>query len=324
MDEAGVSGTVLVTGATGFVGRHLVPALVACGFRVRVALRGPAHIDAFGTEVARFIVGDMAEEIDWRPWLRGADAVVHLAGLAHTGGAIPEAAFDRANRWATVQLAKAAHDVGARFVFMSSVRAQTGASAAGTLTEDMDPQPRDAYGRSKLAAEREIAALGGPYVILRPALVYGHGAKGNMRALRALASLPMPLPFGAIRNARSLLAVENLVSAVILALTSEAALGGTFLVADPAPVSLAQIVTFLRKGGGRAAGLIPVPAALIGGALRLAGQGGLWERLVGDQVVSTARLVAIGYAPPLDTGTALMALGTDSRAGLRAILNRRN
>jgi nucleoside-diphosphate-sugar epimerase len=304
-----VSGTVLVTGSSGFIGRHLVPALLAGGFSVRVAQRRPQSRTDFGSGVTAVTTGDLTDETDWAPALREVKAVVHLAGLAHTGGGIPAATFDRVNRWATVRLAAAARDAGARFVFMSSVRAQTGATAAGTLTEASPAMPTDAYGRSKLAAEREIAALGGRFVILRPTLVYGRGVGGNMRSLARLSRLPIPLPFGAIRNARSLLAVENLARAVLLALTNEAALGGTYLVADAAPVSLAEIISFLRKGHGRGAGLIPVPPALVGGALTLLGQRAMWERLSGSLVVSTARLSAIGYRPAVPTETALAALG---------------
>jgi UDP-glucose 4-epimerase len=303
-----VSGTILVTGATGFIGRHVVPALAAQGFAVRATLGRPADIAALHTDVVPFIVGDLAHEVDWRPSLHGADAVVHLAGLAHTSG-IREAAYDRVNRWASVRLAEAARAAGARFVFVSSVRAQSGPTAADILTEDAAPAPTDAYGRSKLAAEREIAALGAAHVILRPTLVYGEGVGGNMRSLMRLAALPIPLPFGAVHNARSLLAIENLTSAISLALSSEAVLGGTFLVADASPVSLAEMVTFLRKGRGRGPGLIPVPPVLIGGAVKLIGRGALWDRLSGNLAVSTTRLSAIGYTPALDTKTALAALG---------------
>lgn len=317
-----MSGTVLVTGATGFIGRHVVPHLVARGFTVRVALRRPAEVDVFGHEVTRFVVGDMSGDIDWRSWLRGADAVLHLAGIAHTSG-ISEDAYDRINRAATARLAEAARDEGARFVFVSSVRAQSGPAADGILTEDSVPAPTDAYGRSKLAAERDIAALGGPYVILRPTLVYGQGVRGNFQMLRFLASLPAPLLLGGIHNARSLLAVENFAAAISIALTSEAAIGGTFLVADPAPVSLAQILALLRKGVGWRPWLVPIPAAVYSAALTLAGQRDLRDRLLGNLVVSTARLEALGYAPVVSAETALPALGTSLKEVVREIRRRR-
>jgi nucleoside-diphosphate-sugar epimerase len=288
----------------------LAPALAAQGFSVRAALRRPEQLEALDPAIEPVVVGDLAEEVDWRPALADVVSVVHLAGVAHTGASRSADAYDRVNRQAAVHLARAARDAGARFVFVSSVRAQSGPAASGVLTEDTSPAPTDAYGRSKLAAEREIAALGGAYVILRPTLVYGRGVGGNMGALLRLARLPIPLPVGAIRNARSLLAIENLTAAVQLALTSQATLAGTFLVADAVPLSLAEIIAVVRRGAGRRPGLMPVPPGLLGGALKLIGRGEMWERLSGNLVVSTARLAALGYVPRAPA-EALAALGRD-------------
>ena len=127
----------------------------------------------------------------------GIDAVVHLAGIAHAGPGVAEERYDRVNHRATAALAVAAHDAGvSRFVFVSSIRAQTGPAAERVVSERDTPRPTDAYGRSKLAAERAVAASGVPFTILRPVLVYGPGVKGNLRALMRLAALPIPLPFG--------------------------------------------------------------------------------------------------------------------------------
>jgi nucleoside-diphosphate-sugar epimerase len=303
---------ILMTGATGFIGRHVAPALAAQGFRVRAALRRAEQVNSLDPAIEPMVVGDLAGDVDWRPALAAVGSVVHLAGIAHTGTSRSDEAYDRVNRQAAVHLARAARDAGARLVFMSSVRAQTGPAASDIVTEDIPAVPTDAYGRSKLAAEREIVALGGPHVILRPTLVYGRGVGGNMGALIRLARLPIPLPFGAMRNARSLLAIENLTAAVQLALNSPAALGGTFLVADAVPLWFADIIAHLRRGAGRAPGLVPVPPRILGGALKLAGRGDMWERLSGNLVVSTARLQALGYAPALAPAEALAALGREA------------
>jgi nucleoside-diphosphate-sugar epimerase len=186
---------VLVTGASGFVGRAAVAALAAQGDEVHAAIRATA--DAAGDAIAgpgfapdMTIVrhGDLGADVDWTGLLAGIDAVVHIAGIAHAGPGIPEERYDRVNHRATAALAAAARDAGvSRFVFISSIRAQTGPAADHALCEQDAPRPTDAYGRSKLAAERAVAQGGVPFTVLRPVLVYGPGVKGNLRTLMRLA-----------------------------------------------------------------------------------------------------------------------------------------
>ena len=133
---------------------------------------------------------------------------------------------------------------------MSSIRAQSGPAAAGILTEADVPRPTDPYGRSKLAAETAVAKSGVPFTVLRPVLVYGPGVKGNLRTLMRLAALPVPLPFGALTNRRSLVGIDNLVGAIIHVLGHAASRGETYVVADPRPVSVAEIMAALRSRHG--------------------------------------------------------------------------
>src|SRR3712207_4500344 len=143
--------------------------------------------------------------------LAGVRAVIHSAGLAHGMSGLPEDDYRAINTEATVALARAAARAGARrFVFLSSIRAPSGPTAREVLTEDLEARPTDAYGRSKLDAERGLAEVGIDWVALRPVLVYGPGVKGNMAALLKLAKLALPLPLGGLTGRRSLLSVENL------------------------------------------------------------------------------------------------------------------
>lgn len=297
---------VLVTGASGFVGRGLTRILSRAGYHVRAAARDRAKIP-----VAEFVeaveMPDLSRPVDWRPMLMDVDAVVHLAGLAHVSRDIPDAQYDRINRLATKELALHASLAPniRRLVFVSSIRAQTGPSADHVLTEDDVPSPTDAYGRSKLAAEAFVRGYGVPYTILRPVVIYGKGARANVAKLARIASLPLPLPFGAFNKKRSVLALENMLSAIRFVLEHPATAGQTYLVADPLPVSLAEMIATLREARGRSPKLVSVPQNWVGATLRGLGKADAWERIGNSLVADVAKLREAGWMPPTDTRGAL-------------------
>lgn len=302
-----MTGRVLVTGASGFVGRTLVNELAADGRSVRAAMRQPADVFARSVEVVA--VSDLTRPVEWRALLKGVDTVVHLAGIAHAGLGIAEEAYDRVNRLATAELAAAANTMGIkRLVFISSIRAQSGPVSSRVLCETDAPQPTEAYGRSKLAAEEAVRASNIPHTILRPVLIYGEGVKGNLASLMHLAQSPWPLPFGLFRNRRSMLARQNLVSATRLALDEPATANQTYVVADPEPVTLAEMVKALRRGEGRGPGLLPVPPFLFGVALKAMGHAEVWDRLGGELVVDPGKLLAAGWKPAVETHAGLAAM----------------
>lgn len=296
---------VLVTGASGSIGRPLTSALLGAGYTVRAAVRDRRCLTfPHGVEFA--LLQDLAGPVDWPPLVAGMDAVVHLAGIAHVGPEIPNAIYDRVNHLATAAVADAALKAGVRrFVLMSSTRAQAGATSAEPLTESAEPHPTDAYGRSKLAAEAAVRAAGVPYTILRPALVYGPGAKGNFASLIRLAAWPVPLPFAALSNRRSLLALDNLIAAVRFALEDTRAENETFLVADPNAISVRELVSLLRVAAGRKPWLVPVPPGLLKTALSLTGKRDMFERIAGTLVAEPEKLLAAGWQPVIDTETAI-------------------
>ena len=298
---------VLLTGASGFVGRHLLPSLVEAGYAVRAAVRPSSRmVSAEGIEVVR--VPNFEDGVDWTEALAGVSAVVHLAALAHTPKGVTDQHYDLINRAATEALARAAAKAGvANFVFVSSIRAQSGPSADHILDETDEPCPVDAYGRSKLAAEAAVAAAGIPCTIFRPVLVYGAQVGGNMERLMALAASRLPLPFGGLENHRSLLAVDNFSAAIRFALARRPRGRETYVVADPEPLSIADMLTALRAAAGRRPGLLALPAPLVLGLCRVAG-GGLWERLGTSLVVDPGKLIRAGWRPVTDARAALAAM----------------
>jgi UDP-glucose 4-epimerase len=291
-----MKGRVLVTGASGFIGKRLVAALAKDGWLVRAAARDPSLLTAAGVEAAQ--MPDLMQPADWSPLLDGVTHVVHLAGIAHAPGTLPDADYTRINAEAVGKLAQAARGKIERFVFMSSVRAQAGLSADHPITERDRPAPTDAYGRAKLAAEKLLAV---PFTVLRPAVVYGKDVKGNIAALATLARTAMPLPFGGLTNRRSLLALDNLVSAVALVLEAEAARNETFLVADKEPISVADLVAAMREGLGRSPHLVKVPLGGVKRLLKTVGREADWERIAGDFVVDASKLMGIGWQPEVET-----------------------
>ena len=285
---------VLVTGATGFVGRPLMAALLRAGYAVRAVTRRQV---SFPHPVETAFAPDFKNSIDWKPILQGVDIVIHLAGPAHSNvleDTYPE--FDQVNSLATQRLANAAKEAGIeRFVYVSSVRAQTGASTAETVHEQDEPRPTNQYGRSKLAGEHAVRAAGVPFTIFRPVVIYGPHPKGSMRTVVNLARSSWPLPV--LGNWRSLLAIDNLVSAIIFALNNPKTAGESYLVADPGPMTMTEIFRILHEIQGRSMFAIKVPSAVMRFSLWVCGRSDLWSRFSGNLIVDTPASLNRGLAP---------------------------
>jgi nucleoside-diphosphate-sugar epimerase len=297
---------IALTGATGFIGQHLLRELPKRGYRLRVLLRRPSIVPM---ESASAVVGDLARPQNMTAALADVDAVIHSAGLAHAMSGLPEDDYRVLNTEATIALARAAQRAGAkRFIFLSSIRAQCGATAEHVLTEELAPEPTEAYGRSKLAAERGLANLALDWVALRLVLVYGPGVKGNMAELLRFARAPYPLPLGGLDGRRSLLSLDNLVAAIDTVLAAPGPLRRPLIVADREALTIPEMIAAVRRGLGRRPGLIPVPPAALKAALRAAGRMEVYDRLAGSLVADPAALLRLDWKPPVATADALAAL----------------
>ena len=279
-----------MTGASGFIGQALCAA-AAAGHRVRRAVRR-----AEGDDPATVTVGELAPDTDWRRALEGVRCVVHLAARTHVLSETardPLAEYRRVNVEGTLRLAEQAAQAGVRrLVFMSSVKVN-GESTQRPFTERDDPRPEDGYGFSKRDAERALGRVSGTtgmeVVILRPPLVYGPGVKGNFLRLLDVVARRAPLPLASIRNRRSLIYVGNLVDAVLAAIASPRAAGGTYLLSDGEDVSTPELVREMARALGVAPRLLPCPSSWLKLAGAVTGRRAAVARLTGSlQVDSTA------------------------------------
>jgi nucleoside-diphosphate-sugar epimerase len=311
-------GVSLVTGATGFVGRSLLRSLEADGVPVRAALRTPPSPAA--EPLAHSVVGDIGDATEWGPALDGVDVVFHLAARVHVmkdRSADPLADFRRVNVLGSERLAHAAVRAGVRrIVFASTVKVLGEETAPDRAFDDASvPAPADPYSVSKLEAEAALrAACAGrvELVVLRPPLMYGADAKGNLPSLMKAVAAGVPLPLGSVRNRRSMLSVDNFVDALRLAATSPAAAGGAFLVCDGEDLSTPELVRRIGRAVNRPARLWPVPPALLERAARLVGAGDRIRRLTGSlRIDATGFRAATGWTPrgSVDDGLAAMAAG---------------
>ncbi|MDR6633534.1 UDP-glucose 4-epimerase [Phyllobacterium sp. 1468] len=289
-----VAGVVLVTGASGFIGVELVKHLEASGYRVISATRNAGRSDA---ESRRLPAPDEPVAAFER-LLENVDDVVHLAAIAHTQLVDATHTYHAVNCVLAAKLAQAAHkNISGKFVFVSSIRAQCANVHEGVALESDLPRPTDDYGRSKLAAEAEIAAAmsRGNYTILRPVLVYGAGVKGNMAMLAKLAALPVPLPLKSLTGRRSLLDRAALCRAIIHGLDEPKTDRGTFIVSDRNPVTVPQMLAAMRRRRGRNPGLFSCPPWIVNIAARITGQSDRWKTLNGDLIASSAKLQSTGW-----------------------------
>jgi nucleoside-diphosphate-sugar epimerase len=308
------SKTFLVTGGSGFLGRALInhlSRLPDCS--VVAPLRTlPAQLPA---GVRSLPIKPLDGSNDWQEALTDVDVVVHAAARVHVMNEValdPLAAFREVNVEATLNLARQAAKSGVkRFIFISSIKVNGEVTEPGVVYRaDDEPAPLDPYGISKLEAEQGLkllaASTGMEVVIIRPVLVYGPGVKANFLSMMRWLYRGVPLPFGAVHNLRSLVAIDNLVDLIVLCAEHPAAANQVFLASDGEDVSTTQLLRKLAHALGKPARLLPIPAELMSGAASLLGQQDLADRILGSlQVDISKNYQLLGWEPPVSLDKAL-------------------
>ncbi|WP_278800111.1 UDP-glucose 4-epimerase family protein [Marinobacter nauticus] len=295
---------ILVTGGSGFVGSALIKRLLSEHRDILAVGRSDVNLPVETVKVSSFSeLGALGQR------LGSVDVVVHCAARAHIMNddtVDPLAEYRKVNVDGTLNVARHALEAGVkRFLFVSSIKVNGEHTSPGRpFTEEAVPAPEDPYGISKYEAERELQALcaetGMELVIIRPPLVYGPGVKGNFASMIRLMEKGLPLPLGAVRNKRSLVALDNLVDLIVTCVDSPAAANQVFLAADGQDISTTELLRNVANAMGKPARLLPVPSGLLMLGASLFGKKAVAKRLLGSlQVdISKAREL-LGWQPPV-------------------------
>ncbi|GAB6069498.1 NAD-dependent epimerase/dehydratase family protein [Thiomicrorhabdus hydrogeniphila] len=308
---------LLLTGATGFIGKALVLSLLGYDYSIRALLRSPS-LDL--PHVVDQVICDLTELVDevleqsrhskLVSALKGVDVLVHTAARAHImqeEAANPLEEYRKMNRDATLVLARMAAESGVkRFVFLSSIKVNGEFTRPGnSFLPDDKYIPTDPYGLSKYEAEQGLLKIAKEtdmeVVIIRPPLVYGPGVKANFSSMMNWVNKGVPLPFGAVHNKRSLVALDNLVDFISLCADREKspkAANQVFLISDGEDVSTTQLLQKVAKAFNRKAMLLPIPVWLMTFMAKLLGKGVVVNRLFGSlQVDSSKARDLLGWKP---------------------------
>lgn len=295
--------TVLVTGASGFIGSKLIEHL-SCDEVVGLSRQKPLNL-----KLHQFIAAEIDSDTDYSSVLSGVDVIIHLAARVHVmNDAVsnPLEEYREVNTRGTVNLARQAASAGVkRFVFVSSIKVNGEGTSQGKPFTSADMHaPEDFYGQSKSEAEEQLLALavetGLEVVIIRPTLVYGPGVKANFASLMKLVSRGIPLPFGCINdNSRSLVSVTNLVDLIVTCIDHPNAVNQTFLVSDNHDVSTSEMIEQMAKALGKSKWQLPVPKWCFQLAGKALGKQDVIYRLLGSlQVDITHTKNRLGWEPP--------------------------
>ena len=287
---------VLLTGATGFIGKALVAELIQQNFHISITVRQKTNL--FPDEVKQFVVGDFESNPDFSTSLAEIDCVIHLAGRAHVIDKAKASLLDefrKVNTELTLNLAKQAVTARVeRFIFLSSIGVNGNQNTQPFLEIDI-PNPQEPYAISKYEAEQGLINLAKnsnlEVVIVRPPLVYGNNVPGNFGRLVQWAGsrIILPLPLGAVNNARTLIAIDNLVSFIITCTLHPKAANEVFLISDDDNLSTTQLLKKIAKAFNKKALLLPIPVSWMVFVAKLLGKEADAVRLFSSLIVDSSK-----------------------------------
>jgi UDP-glucose 4-epimerase len=299
---------ITVTGANGFIGSQLLTALSAAGHRLTAIIRSN-YLEWSPENCEVKTINALDAEQDWQELLKGQDLVIHCAARVHVmqdHATDPLTEFRKVNVEGTLNLARQAVDAGVRrFIFLSSIKVNGEETSPLSPFKPEDiPSPQDAYGISKMEAEKGLweitSGTGMDLVVIRPVLVYGPGAKGNFRKMELWLEKGLPLPLGAVNNLRSMVSLENLIDFVLLCVEHPAAANEVFLISDGTDLSTTELLYAVARAMGRPARLFPVPERWLYWGAALLGKKAMARRLLGSlRVDITKNNELLGWKPPL-------------------------
>lgn len=303
---------VLITGATGFIGRQLSVRLSEEGIDLIASVR---HFSNFLSDtILQVVVGDLSSETNWSNALDSVSTVIHTAARVHvmSDSANSLAKFRQVNLDGTMNLAKQAVAAGVdRFIFISSIKVHGESTRLYQSFTEMDtPEPVDPYGISKFETEQALYQLaketGMEVVCIRPPLVYGARVKANFLSMMKWLYKGVPLPFGAIHNKRSLVALDNLVDFIITCVDHPAAANEVFLVADGEDLSTTELLNRVAGALGKKSRLLPVNQKVLEFCLKLIGKKDLAQRLCGSLQVDISKAERLlNWTPPVSVDEGL-------------------
>lgn len=311
---------IIVTGASGYLGKHLLPLLIPQATHIYACNTSGKGINSSFSNVTWHQLHDQTSDCIISTLLSNVDCIIHLAGRAHKmqdTSSNPLVDFRRINCDFTHRLAQLASQAQVkRFIYISSIKVMGEQTLNHAFSIAMQPAPADPYGQSKWEAEQALIKVCHgetmDWVIIRPPLIYGPAAKGNLATLMKVVHKGLPLPLGKICNQRDMVSIYNLCDLIITCTHHPKASKQTFLVSDNQAISTPQLINFYAELSGSTAHLMPIPVWLLTATAKILGQASMIERLTSSLTIDIQHTQhTLDWQPPYTVAAAFLKMKQD-------------